>query len=379
MKICYINPTFLVRRPIAELLNNLKDNNDVALFLPKKPFKKIEQEWHSVNLNNVKVYSYSAVNIPFINFEWPIPITPMFFINLFRVFWNYKIIHVWTYFYINSIFTLIYKLFFWKRKLIMTCDTFPAYSFESSKFIDGLFITYTWLLGWFIFRVPNKIHIYGKSMMEFAEKVGINEEKIVVIPTGVNIEKFEKGENIRKELDFEENDFVLVYAGLIVPRKGIVTMFKTIKKLENDKIKLLLVGEGPKKEGYMYLVKDLELERQVKFLGWRKDIPSILKSSDILFLPSKGEGLPGIIMEAMAAGLAVVASNIPCIPELVENGVNGYLCGMNDVECFAENIKGLFEFKERLIEMGNNSKEKIKKFSWDKLIEEYIKLYKCAE
>jgi glycosyltransferase involved in cell wall biosynthesis len=376
MKICYINPTFLIRRPIAELLDILKDENDVALFLPKKVFGKVEQKWHSkIDFDKVKVYSYSAVNIPFIDFEWPIPITPMFFINLFRVFWNYNIIHMWAYFYLNSLFTVIYKLFAWKKKLIMTCDTFPGYSFSSGKIVDKLFFIYTILLGWLIFRVPNKIHIYGKGMIEFARKIGINEEKIIVLPTGINIEKFEKGRNIREDLGIEEDDFVLVYAGLIVPRKGIMTMIKIVKRLENKKIKLLLAGDGPKKEDYIRIVKELGLSDQIKFLGWRKDIPSVLKSSNILFLPSKGEGLPGIIMEAMATGLPVVASNIPCIPDLVENGVNGYLCGVDDVECFEETVKGLFEDKEKLIEIGKKGKDKIKDFKWSSLLKNYIKIY----
>ncbi len=354
-----------------ELIRLLNKENEIGIFVPKKPFKKLEGKWHSdESLSKAKIYSYSAIRVPFSKFEWPIPITPMFFINLFRVFWNYKIVHMWTYFYINSFFTLLTSLFFPKRKVIMSCDTFPGYSFKSGRVIDSLFFIYTKLFGWMLFGIPKKIHLYGKSMIEYAKKAGVKEKKIVVVPTGVDIEKFSgAGALDRSELGVSNEDFVIVYAGLLVPRKGIDIMLKVVKRLEEGDVKLLLVGDGPKKKEYIDLAEKLEIRDKVKFLGWRKDIPNILKSADLLFLPSRGEGLPGIVMEAMAAGLPIVASDIPCVPDLVEDGKDGFLCRMNDIECFAEKIKNVNK------EMGDKGAEKIKEFSWDKLIEDYKRLY----
>lgn len=376
MKICYINPTFLIRRPIAELIGKLGKEREIGLFAPKKPFKKIDTSWHNYKLiKNSKIYTYSAVNLPFINFEWPIPITPMFFINLFRVFWNYRVIHMWTYFYINSFFTLLLSLFFPKRKVIMTCDTFPGYSFSSGKFVDSLFFIYTNLFGWFIFSVPNKIQIYGNSMIEYAKKVGVKGKKIIVLPTGIDLKKFEKGKNIRKELGIGDKEFVLVYAGLIIPRKGIDIMLGVVKRLNDKNVRLLLIGEGPKKKKYIQMAKRLGIIEQVKFFGWRKDIPSVLKSSDTLILPSRGEGLPGIVMEAMACGLPVVTSDIPCISDLVEDGKTGFLCKINDVDCFAKRILELKQNSKKRDLIGNFGKSKIKKFEWGLLLDQYNTIY----
>ena len=367
MKICYINPTFLIRRPIAELIGRLGDKNEIGLFVPKRLFRNIDKSWHNDGaLKKAKIYSYSAINLPFGNFEWPIPITPMFFINLFRVFWNYKVIHMWTYFYINSFFTLLFSLFF-RKKVIMSCDTFPSYSFKSGK-IDILLKLYTKFFGWFIFNVPDQIHIYGKSMIKYTKRISIKGKKIFVLPTGIDLAKFNKGKNIRKELGIGK-EFVLVYAGLIVPRKGIDVMLKIVKKLDN--VKLFLVGDGPNKKEYVKMAERLGVLNKVKFLGWRKDIPSILASSDCLILPSRGEGLPGIVMEAMASSLPVVASDVGCIIDLIDEGKNGYLCGMNDVDCFVEKI-GLVMKDKRL---GANGLNKIKEFDWNKLIIEYKRLY----
>jgi glycosyltransferase EpsD len=256
----------------------------------------------------------------------------------------------------------------------MTCDTFPAYSFSSGKFTDALFKIYTFLFGWFIFSIPKKIQIYGNSMVKFAIKAGVKKKKIVILPTGINLKKFQSWKNIRKELGISDKEFVLVYAGLIVPRKGIDIMLRTFKKLNNENVKLLLVGDGPNKKKYISMAYKLGIQNKVKFLGWRKDIPSILRSSDALFLPSRGEGLPGIVMEAMASGLPVVASNIPCIPDLVEDGKNGVLCKKDDVDYFAYGINNMISDKS-LVKMAEASKLKIKNFGWDLLLPKYRKLY----
>jgi len=380
MKICYINPTFLIRRPLAELVRLLSKNNDIAIFLPKKPFSKIQAKWHSdESLKKAKIYSYSAINIPFINFEWPIPITPMFFINLYKVFRKYNIIHMWTYFYINSLFTLIYKLFAKKTKLIMTSDTFPGHSFNPGFPTNILFKIYTLFFGWFLFSVPDKVHLYGKSMIKYAKKAGVKEEKITVIPTGINFEKFSKAQPAdRKELGIKKNGFVILYAGLIVPRKGIDIMLKVVKRLSKKQknIKLLLVGEGPEKEKYQEIAKSYGIKDNVLFKSWRKDIPNIMKSADILLLPSRGEGLPGIVMEAMASGLPVVASNIPCIPDLIDDKKTGFLCKQDDLNEFSKAVKKLAKSKNLRLNMGKTGQQKISKFKWSKLLNNYKSMYK---
>lgn len=379
MKICYVNPTFLIRRPIADLIGQLGDKNDIGIFVPKKPFKKLNTKWHSdKSLKKAKIYTYSAINIPFINFEWPIPITPMFFIHLFRIFSRYDIVHMWTYFYINSFWTLFISLFYPKKKVIMSCDTFPAYSFNPGTLVSIFFRIYTFLFGWFLFSIPKKVHIYGKCLVKYGKKAGIKENKLVSISTGIDLSKFSIAKPTpRKTLGVKKNDFIMLYAGLIVPRKGIDIMLKVVSKLskENKSIKLLLIGEGPSKKEYFDLIKQLGIGANVIFLGWRKDVPSLMKSSDILILPSKGEGLPGIVMEAMASGLPVVASDIPCIPDLIENNINGFLCPMDDVEEFTKKVKQLLKNKNLSRKFSEQGLKKINNLEWKNLIKKYSIMY----
>ena len=201
--------------------------------------------------------------------------------------------------------------------------------------------------------------------------------RVVVLPTGINLNKFNgPARDLRRELGIKKNNLVLVYAGLIVPRKGIDVMLKVVKRLNDPKIKLLLIGEGPAKDHFKQMTHRLKISQQVIFQGWRKDISDLFKSSDILILPSRGEGLPGIIIEAMACGLPVIASNIPCLPDLIEDKKTGFLCDINDVACFAQKIKELSQNHKKRILMGQKGKINIKNFEWNTLIEKYLVLYR---
>ncbi|MFC1754978.1 glycosyltransferase [Thermoproteota archaeon] len=377
MKICYVNPTFLIRRPIAELIDRLGNNNDVGILVPKKPFQRVDESWHANKaLKKAKIYSFNAVNLPFSKFEWPIPFSFMLFVHLFRIFWRYNVIHVWTYFYWHILWTMFFKLFSPRKKLILSSDTFPGYSFNPGGITNILFKIYTKTCGWYFFSIPNKIHIYGKSMFKFAKKAGVNSKKIIVIPTGIDTSKFSNAKaSDRKKIGLKKSDFVLIYAGLIVPRKGIDTMLESLSKLPDKKVELLLVGEGPSKQEYQKMAKKLGVAERVKFLGWRHDIPELMKTSDALFLPSRGEGLPGIVMEAMAAGLPVVASDIPCIPDLVENDKTGFLCEENDVRAFSTAIRKICANPKLADKMGKGGKFKIKQFEWANIIKKYKKVY----
>ena len=295
MKICYVNPTILVRRPIAELIDRLgseKSNKKekIGIFIPKKPFRKIDKNWHAnKSLSKAKIYSYNAVNLP-LRFEWPIPISPRFWTQLYRIFKTYDVVHMWTYFYINSWAVILFKKFFPKVKLIMTCDTFPAYSFSAGKITDFMFKTYTKLFGKMIFKIPDLIQVYGESLVKYTKqaKLGILKKKIKILSTGINLTKFKQIKKAdRKKLGLNQSDFVMVYAGLIVPRKGIKTMLRVLKNINknNKTVKLLLIGDGPARAEYKEMAQEMGLSKQVKFTGWRKDIPSLFAMSDVLFLP----------------------------------------------------------------------------------------------
>ncbi|MCL6642775.1 MAG: glycosyltransferase [Candidatus Bipolaricaulota bacterium] len=137
---------------------------------------------------------------------------------------------------------------------------------------------------------------------------------------------------------------------------------------------LLLIGDGRLRKA---LERKAGLERitNVHFLGFRKDVPQLLHATDIFVLPSKREGLPRSIMEAMAAGKPVVATDVRGSRDLVENGVTGILVKLGDVVGLAQAILQLIHDPELRLRMGEAGREKIQAYSLDHVIKEMSEVY----
>lgn len=379
-RICFVNPPLLLKRPISELIDKLNQRNyKTSLLIPKKLFKKRDVSLHHSKLvERSKIYTYSIINPPFVNAEQPIPVTPVFCINTFKALKNNDIIHMWVPYYLTSLWIILMKrVFFPKKKLILTMDTVPGYSFSMGAFWNIVFRIYNKLLGWVLFGTPKIITLYGKSMIPYALKAGVPKQKINVIPTGIDIKKCAPKItiSIRKRLNIKPKTKIVLYAGLLIPRKGIDKIIKIADKLRKEDIIFLLAGDGPKRKEYEKQVKKLKLRKKVLFLGWRKDMSQLYQASDIFILPAEGEGLPGVVMEAMSHGVSCVASNIPCISDLIDNEKNGFLCNPNNINEFIKKIKLLVKREEKRKKFGKAGLKKIKEFEWNKILKKYNKIY----
>ena len=132
-------------------------------------------------------------------------------------------------------------------------------------------------------------------------------------------------------------------------------------------------------------VSSLKLDNQVIFTGLRKDIPEILSITDVLVLPSSREGLPMIVLEAMAAGVIVVATRVGGTPELVEDKVNGFLVEYGDVEGLSKKLEKILssevgsqksEKDLTIDQIRINAKKTVEeKFSLEKMVVEHEKIY----
>jgi glycosyltransferase involved in cell wall biosynthesis len=149
-------------------------------------------------------------------------------------------------------------------------------------------------------------------------------EKIRVVRIGTPRPAMDEHRDVRHELGFARDDFLCIMIGSLEERKGHVGAFEALTALE-ARVKLLVAGVGKKEEDYRMKVDALGLGGRVRFLGYRTDVGTLLGSCDLLLCPSTLEATPYVILEAMAAGLPVVASRIYGIPEIVLDGGTGIL------------------------------------------------------
>ncbi|MBI4709035.1 MAG: glycosyltransferase family 4 protein [Candidatus Portnoybacteria bacterium] len=146
-------------------------------------------------------------------------------------------------------------------------------------------------------------------------------------------------------------------------------------KLKDKKILFLFIGSGQQENNLKLKIKNLKLGNKVLLIGSIPKAHEYLKALDVFVLPSLKEGLPYTILEAMAAGIPIIASNIGGIPEMISDNHNGFLISPDDAETLAERILQVLENKELTQRFSQNSLEKVKNFSLEAMVEKTKKQY----
>jgi glycosyltransferase involved in cell wall biosynthesis len=141
---------------------------------------------------------------------------------------------------------------------------------------------------------------------------------------------------------------------------------------------LYIAGSGPEENKLKELVKELNIEENVNFLGYISGIKkySYYKSADVCVFPSIYEAFGIVLLEAMACGKPVVASNVGGIPFVVEEGKTGLLFESGNVEDLADKIVTILKDEELREKMGEAGRERAKEFTWDKIAERTVEVYK---
>ncbi|MGQ4875839.1 MAG: glycosyltransferase family 4 protein [Promethearchaeia archaeon] len=379
-KICFINPGINLKRPISFLARILKKKKyKIEILAPRyKGLKQRKRTRHYDHLKDIPLISYPIIEFNS-SFSWPIPINFEFFKNIKRILKENDVIHVWVPFYPNTFLILLLKLLFFKKKrLILAMDTFPGYSFKLSPKFDPLFKIFYKTLGKIAYLASNYINIYAESLKDYALKAGIPEKKLIITPTGIDLTVKDIDKDIREEFSIKKDDKIILYIGLINKRKGIDLIIKTAYYLRNfEKIKFIIVGDGILCERAIRIVKKLNLDKKIIFTGRRLDVHNFYQQADVFFLPSRGEGLAGVLMEAMTYKVPVISSNIPGTQDIIENEKNGLLCEVENYKCYANCILKIINNPEFADKIRSEGLKTIKnKFLWTTNSKRFEALYK---
>ena len=215
-------------------------------------------------------------------------------------------------------------------------------------------------------------------------EAGISAKKVKVIYNGIDAKIYDRQVDVyakRKELGINEADLVIGSVASLLPKKDPETLLKAFK-LVIQKVpyaKLVMVGDGPLKDSLWSMVNSLLLNDKVIFLGNRRDVPELLKIFDVFALSSVKEGLPIAALEAMASGLAVVATDVDGNPEVVQHGKTGFIVPARNPEALADSIVKLLLDRNEAKKMGVLAQEMVKEyFSFEKMIAEYENIYISA-
>lgn len=186
-----------------------------------------------------------------------------------------------------------------------------------------------------------------------------------VVPNVVDLRRFEKGRDIRGHLPVREDEFFVLFVGQIRHGKGVDVLIDVAQRLRDvgSRAKFLLAGpEAIGESGYSRKIRSMisraGLGERVLLLGTRDDIPDLMATADVFFLPTRGESFGLVFLEAMAAGLPVIGSEVGAVPEIVGNGGCGWLFNPEDSLGFANALRALEADSQRRREMGRNGQER---------------------
>lgn len=189
-----------------------------------------------------------------------------------------------------------------------------------------------------------------------------------IIPNGVDTDVFFPVEREAGE------EFRILFVSRLIERKGlqfIIPQLKEIQSSTDQKIKLIVVGDGPYRETLEQIAKGNQVYDMIEFVGQKdkSEIVPYYQNADLFILPSAKEGMPNVVLEAMACGLPIIMTPCEGSAELVSN--NGYIVSEDD---FKEKIEYLLKNKFECEKFGKNSKSIVEqKFKWNKIVQEYLK------
>jgi glycosyltransferase involved in cell wall biosynthesis len=182
-----------------------------------------------------------------------------------------------------------------------------------------------------------------------------------------------------RQLDLPADARLVGFVGRLAKQKRIEDLLwaMQITRQANERACLLIIGDGPERSALQQHARDVEVEQHVHFLGHREDAGELMRCLDVFWLASDFEGLSNSLMEAMAAGVPVVASNIAPNRELISHGDEGYLVDVGDGLAFAQYTLKLLADAELARSMGQQGRSRIADhFSVQKMIDGHIALYR---
>lgn len=286
--------------------------------------------------------------------------------------YNIDIIHAHSTIPTGLIGVIVAKIM--KKPVFITAHGMDINNFENSSFFKQLIK--------FSLNNCNKAIAVSSDLAEKMRYLGVDQDKIIILRNAVDTDKFKPThiKTVRKNYDIK-NNILILFVGYLDTFKGIFELIDAFYEVntKNKNSMLMIIGEGPKEDELKKRVSNLGLVKSVIFTGKvpPMNIHEYYQSADIFVLPSHTEGIPLSILEAMSCGLPIISSCVGGIPEVVEDGKNGFLVSPKDKMQLTVKLETLIDDPNLRKKFVNRSIKSINdKFNVKTKITELVKLYR---
>lgn len=223
-----------------------------------------------------------------------------------------------------------------------------------------------------VFQEADYIHAISSSLARKARQQG-SRCPIEIIPNGVNFEKFSTPrpaaeiERLRDSLNISSAERIVISVSRLVEKNGIDILIKAIKLLKNQSLVCIIVGTGPQANSLKKLVRNLDLQRNIIFVGQiaHQQLPKYLQLSDIFVRPARSEGLGNAFLEAMAAGLPIIGTSVGGITDFLKDKQTGLVAAVNNPPDLAQKISTLLTDLNLVKQLSQAGQSLVKeKYDW---------------
>lgn len=237
---------------------------------------------------------------------------------------------------------------------------------------------------WIWNRTDRVIAVSQDTRQRLLERCAVPPERVSVIPNGIDLSPYREPLDralLRRRLGWSAGEPVAGTVARLVPEKSQDLMVRAFAHAvaHGRPGRLVLVGDGPCRAELEVLAKGLGLDGRVEFLGFRRDVPSLLRAMDMFALSSRMEGMALTLIEAMASGLPVVATDVGGTREVVQAGITGRLVPAGDLDALALALRALFEDEKTRSTLGAAARRAAEeRFSAERMARDYADLYDDA-
>ncbi|NLE37550.1 MAG: glycosyltransferase [Pirellulaceae bacterium] len=208
---------------------------------------------------------------------------------------------------------------------------------------------------------------------------GLPEASLVVIPNGIDLQRYQNAVPADlRDVGIVSERRLVTYIGRLDAQKGLEWLLRGARSWLADApdCDLALVGQGPQRSALERLAAEEGISDRVQFLGFRADVPALLARSSLLVLPSRWEGMPNVVLEAMAAGLPVVATDVEGVAELLGDDADGQVVPFGDTAAFAAAVTRILSDRDLADRLGRRNRSRAAEyFQIDDMVERYQTLW----
>lgn len=205
---------------------------------------------------------------------------------------------------------------------------------------------------------PHKVIVPSRWLKGAFEQLGVPSSQCVVVPYGIDLTQFSGNGDHPSKVKGQKDKFIILVPARLVPIKGHTYLFQALERLKQDQItfECWLAGNGVLESQLREEVRHRGIADEVRFLGGREDVPSLMRRADLMVLPTLHDTFPFAVLEAQGAGLPVIATQVGGVPEMIEHGKTGLLAPPHDADGLYEAIALLVQKEDLRQKIGQSAR-----------------------